>query len=86
MALGDVSQESSEAYAVGLISYQDTTAGELVDQGTKINVTISTGPSSTETRKYYDPDNPSNVRYVGTLLINDINPFDFTGDGKLKSY
>lgn len=84
LALGDVSQESSEAYAVGLISYQDTTAGELVDQGTKINVTISTGPSSTETGNIDDPDNPSNVRYVGTLLINDINPFDFTGDGEAE--
>lgn len=79
LSLGDVNQEASETYPAGQIFYQDTTAGELVDQGTKINVSVSTGPSSVETS-----GNTGNVRYVGTVRIDDINPLEYTGDGEAE--
>ena len=81
LVLGETGQESSETYPVGQITYQDTTAGELVNQGTKINVTISTGPKETEVD---NPDVPVNVSYIGNLIIDDINPFDHTGDGEAE--
>ena len=88
LLIGKTSKESSETYPEGQITYQDTTAGELVDQGSKINVTVSTGP---ETIDVDDPiiEDPIieipgvNYRYVGTLEI-DINPFDYVGDGEAE--
>ena len=79
LVLGEVSNETSETYPTGQITYQDTTAGELVNQGTKINVTISTGP------KAIDTGNPGSgdYSYIGNLTI-DINPFDFVGDGEAE--
>lgn len=87
LVLGEISRASSETYDEGQITYQDTTAGELVNKGTKINITVSTGPESTETGT--DPGGntgelPSNVRYVGRLAIDDINPFDYVGDGEAE--
>lgn len=79
LIIGEISNESSETYPEGEITYQDTTAGELVDQGTKIKVTVSTGPESDTV------DNPvtGNYRYVGSLRI-ETNPFDFVGDGEAE--
>jgi serine/threonine protein kinase len=79
LVLGQVSYDSSDTYPEGQIFYQDTTAGELVNQGTKINVTVSTGPDSTETGS----NGTGNYIYVGSLTI-DINPFDYTGDGEAE--
>src|SRR5690606_14254626 len=74
LVLGEVSQDTSETYAIGKIIYQDTTVGELVDRGTKINVTVSTGPDT-------EVPGTGNYRYVGSLYI-EINPFYYTGDGE----
>lgn len=82
LVLGEVTQEPSERYPVGQIFYQDTTAGELVDQGTKINVSVSTGPSTVETGP--STGHTGNIRYVGTLRIDDINPLEYTGDGEAE--
>lgn len=79
LVLGEVSEEASETYPSGQITYQDTTAGELVDRGTKVNVTVSTGPETSET---VGPGT-GNYRYVGNLTI-DTNPFDFVGDGEAE--
>lgn len=89
LVLGEVRQESSETYAAGLIIYQDTTAGELVNVGSKINITISSGPSSTETGGTGTIDDPENsgtgtIKYIGNLIIDDINPFDYIGDGEAE--
>ena len=84
LLIGTTSNESSETYPKGQITFQDTTAGELVDQGTKVNVTVSTGSEATETDDPIDdPDIPviGDMRYYGTLRI-DINPFDYVGDGE----
>ena len=45
LVLGEVSQIHRRPMP-GKIIYQDTTVGELVDRGTKINVTVSTGPDT----------------------------------------
>ncbi|CRZ34659.1 serine/threonine-protein kinase [Herbinix hemicellulosilytica] len=82
LALGSVSEEPSERYPAGQIFYQDTTAGELVDQGTKINVSVSTGPESVETGP--STGHSGNVRYLGTLRISDINPLDYVGDNQAE--
>ena len=74
LVLGEVSQDTSETYAIGKIIYQDTTMSELVDRGTKINVTVSTGPDT-------EVPGTGNYRYVGSLYI-EINPFYYTGDGE----
>ncbi len=79
LVMGEVSEESSETYPEGQIFYQDTTAGELVDQGTKVNVTVSTGPESIDTVV----PGTGNYKYVGNLTI-DINPFNYTGDGEAE--
>lgn len=88
LVLGETSRDSSDTYDEGIVTYQDTTAGELVDQGTVINITVSTGPESTETGG--DPgddntgsDSEENVRYVGKIVISSPNPFDYiqTPDG-----
>lgn len=89
LALGKVSEEHSEQYPAGQIFYQDTTAGELVDKGTKINVSVSTGPESIETGGSGRPGRPGrpgghNVRYVGTLRINDINPLEYIGEDEAE--
>jgi serine/threonine-protein kinase len=81
LVLGEVIPESSETYPEGQITYQDTTAGELVDKGTKINVTVSTGPESIDTGSP-GPGN-DNYRYVGRLTI-EVNPFDYMGDGEAE--
>lgn len=69
LRVGRVNKESSENYASGQIIYQDTTAGELVEQGTKINITVSTGPKA-------KPTQPPKKKYIGTLIIDDINPLE----------
>lgn len=88
LVLGEIGRDSSDTYDEGIITYQDTTAGELVDQGTVINVTVSTGPESTETGGNIGSDdtgsdNEENVRYVGKIVISSPNPFDYiqTPDG-----
>ncbi|TAH71582.1 MAG: Stk1 family PASTA domain-containing Ser/Thr kinase [Anaerolineaceae bacterium] len=84
LVMGQVSNESSETYPEGQITYQDTTAGELVDKGSKINITVSTGPETIDTSGP-GPGTPGtgNYRYVGNLTI-EINPFDYTGDGEAE--
>lgn len=84
LILGEVSHETSETYPEGQIFYHDNTAGELVDQGTKINVSVSTGPQDVEVDNpiIEDPDT-GNYVYIGQVTI-DINPFDYIGDGEAE--
>ena len=82
LELGQISQEPSERYSAGQIFYQDTTAGELVDKGTKINVSVSTGPASVETGP--STGHTGNIKYVGTLRIDGINPLDYIGESEAE--
>lgn len=80
LVLGTITKETSEAYDEGKITFQDTTAGELVNKGTKINITVSSGPAIDT------PNDPiiGDVEYIGKLVIDDVNPFDYVGDGEAE--
>ncbi len=54
LELGNYNDASSSDYAVGHITYQSYSEGEKVPEGTKIDVTISTGPAE----------------YTGTVVID----------------
>ncbi|MHB8128671.1 MAG: Stk1 family PASTA domain-containing Ser/Thr kinase [Mobilitalea sp.] len=73
LAKGAISYESSSSYAKGEITYQSNTTGLMVDKGTAVDITISTGPE----------DVPVVVSYIGKVTI-DVNPFDYVGDGEAE--
>ncbi|HWT26702.1 MAG TPA: Stk1 family PASTA domain-containing Ser/Thr kinase [Mobilitalea sp.] len=70
---GNVSYEASTTYAAGKVTYQSNTAGQKVDQGTKIDIIISTGSDTTNT------GGSGTVSYVGKVTI-DVNPFNYITD------
>ena len=70
---GAISYESSSTYAKGKITYQSNTTGLMVDKGTAVDITISTGPEEV----------PVVVSYIGKVTI-DVNPFDSVGDGEAE--
>jgi serine/threonine-protein kinase len=51
LVLGDVKRQDSTNYFEDQVSAQDTSPGVLVDEGTKVNLTISTGPGPTAKTK-----------------------------------
>lgn len=63
LSIGEVGYDASKDYEKDHITYQSTSQGVKVDPGTKINITISSGPEPTG--------------YYGRLAIDDINPFDY---------
>lgn len=71
---GSVTNQSSETYPSGQVSYQNTTAGEKVDAGTAIDIVVSTGPADVPT------GGNGTVSYIGQVEI-DINPFDYMTNG-----
>lgn len=73
LVLGNVTQESSEVYPAGQITYQSNSANQMVDPGTQIDVIISSGANGSG----------GEVRYVGEVYI-DVNPFDYIGDGEAE--
>lgn len=62
LELGDVSYDASKNYKEGHITYQSYSAGQKVKEGTKVDITLSTGPDDTT--------------YAGTVQI-DKNPYDY---------
>ena len=76
LILGNVRTEPSETYPEGQVTYQSTTAGQLVDRGATIDIIVSSGPSD-------EPSDTTTVRYIGEVYI-DINPFDYVGDGEAE--
>lgn len=75
LVLGNVKPEASTDRAEGLITYQSTSAGEKVNAGTAIDITVSSGPPDEEVI------GDGVVKYTGALVI-DINPFDYYGEGE----
>ena len=61
---GTVTYEHSSTVAEGLVFKQDYSANEEVEEGTKVNITISSGPEE--------------VAYIGTVSIT-MNPFTADG-------
>jgi len=51
LVLGDVKRQSSTSYFEDQVAAQDTSPGVLVDESTKVNLTISTGPGPTAKTK-----------------------------------
>lgn len=72
LKLGSVSNDNSDAYAIGTVMYQNYEKGSKVDSGTAIDITISLGPKNAT-------QNPDNQKYVGEITITD-NPFDYSGE------
>lgn len=68
LKIGDKSYESSDTYEKDKITYQSNTAGQKVNAGTAIDIIISTGLDSS--------DSKGNTRYIGQVTI-DVNPFDY---------
>jgi serine/threonine-protein kinase len=64
LLLGDnIKRQESTQYYANQISEQDTAPGVLVDEGTTINVTISTGPGPTQRTKTLEFKVPSSQPY-----------------------
>jgi serine/threonine protein kinase len=63
LKLGKVVSEPSDDYPAGQITYQSTSAGEIVEYGTNIDVKVSTGPEKT-------------YSYIGEVTV-DVSPFDY---------
>ena len=76
LVLGNVRIEPSETYPEGQITYQSTTAGQMVDSGTVIDIIVSSGPDE-------EPIEPIDKKYIGEVYI-DTNPFDYVGDGEAE--
>ncbi|HHX13057.1 MAG TPA: Stk1 family PASTA domain-containing Ser/Thr kinase [Clostridiales bacterium] len=76
LVLGNVRTEASDAYPEGQITYQSTTAGQLVNPATVIDIIVSSGSN-------VEPTNPPVVRYIGEVYI-DTNPFEYVGDGEAE--
>lgn len=62
LELGSVDYESSDNYGEGKVFSQDYSMGTMVDKGTAIDISISTGP-------------PAPTSFMGSVII-DINPFE----------
>lgn len=81
--IGATSYISSSEYPEGEICFQNTTAGELVPAGTRIDISISTGPESTPsptpTPEVIVPDEYS---YIGEVTITE-NPFSEGESGEV---
>ena len=71
LTLGTISNEASDTYDEGQITYQSYSSGQKVDAGAQIDVTISTGSGSTT-----DPN--KTYKYIGEVTIS-TNPFETLG-------
>jgi len=72
LVLGEVKRQESKAYYNDQVSAQDTAAGVLVDEGTKVNITLSTGPGPTSKTKRLQFDLPSDQQFYNVVItVND---------------
>lgn len=70
LELGDTSYEASKDYKEGHVTYQSYSSGVKVNEGTKVDITLSTGPDDTT--------------YGGVAYI-DKNPFDYLNIDKSET-
>ena len=68
LVLGDVKRQESTSYFSDQVSAQDIAAGVLVDEGTKVNITISTGPGPSSKTKNLDIKLPSDQQYYKVVI------------------
>lgn len=94
LTVGEVTRSSSNEYAEGTVKYQSYTYGEKVKAGTKIDISISTGPEATQapteaptatptpeaTQTPDDGDEGEDTTYVGSVTIQN-SPFSSDQEG-----
>jgi serine/threonine-protein kinase len=68
---GNVTYETSDNIKKGLVTYQSYTAGEKVDEGTVVDIIVSSGPTA------------KTGVFTGKVTI-DVNPFDYVGNGEAE--
>jgi len=68
LVLGDIKRQESSSYFSDQVVLQDTAAGVLVDEGTKINLTLSSGPGPTSKTKVLEFDLPSDQLYYKVVI------------------
>ena len=72
LVLGEVNRQSSTSYYEEQVAAQDTAAGVMVEEGTKINITISNGPgpaSKSKTVRFELPSEQQN--YQVEIIVDD---------------
>ncbi len=73
MVLGAVTRQASAAYYADQVAAQDPAAGTQSDEGTKVNVVISTGPGPTAKTKRLEFTIPDNKRsYDVSIKVTDV--------------
>ena len=78
---GEITRESSENTPEGIVTYQSTSEGQMLDRGAKINITVSSGPPidlPDDEETGGGEATPVVEEYIGKVTI-DINPFNFLG-------
>lgn len=72
LELGDVARQASTSYYSDQVMAQATNAGVLVEEGTKINITVSTGPGpATKTRRLQFDLPTTQSHYQVVIVVND---------------
>ncbi|MCX5780371.1 MAG: PASTA domain-containing protein, partial [Firmicutes bacterium] len=68
LVLGEVKSAASNSYFADQVATQDTAAGVMVDEGTKVNITISTGPGPGSRTKQIQFDLPSGSQNYNVVI------------------
>lgn len=72
LVLGEVKSAASNFYFADQVAAQDTAAGVMVDEGTKVNITISSGPGPVSKTKQIQFELPSGSQnYNVVIKVND---------------
>ncbi len=72
LLLGDIKRQGSTLYFAEQVADQDTAAGVLVDEGTKVSITLSTGPGPVSKTQTLEFNLPSDQQYYKVVIrVND---------------
>ena len=72
LVLGDIKRLASTAYFADQVADQDIAAGVLMDEGTKVNITLSTGPGPVSKTRTLEFNLPSDQPYYKVVIsVND---------------
>ena len=68
LEIGTVDEKESNEYVAGRITFQDTEPGVMIDEGSKINVTVSKGPGPVATSKAIEFQLPEEQDYYKVVI------------------
>lgn len=68
LVLGEVKSASSTTYFENQVSAQDTAAGVMIDEGSKVNITVSTGPGPSSKTKKLQFDLPNEQDFYKVVI------------------